>query len=141
MAFLLLQKKFERLAVVDEIAQSAWTGPERTQNRLAVETIRKYHTTAWPFWETAISRFSGSVASTNDVPEEDDLAEWLDSDACKHEIRYDRPAVSRWGDVQLELYRCSSCGSASAVLRKCARCGETRYCDQVWCVLHESPDL
>ncbi|KZV80964.1 hypothetical protein EXIGLDRAFT_686620 [Exidia glandulosa HHB12029] len=134
-----LQRKFDRLEVVGEIQRKAWRSTAKTQNRLTVETIRKYHASAWPEWSATILRFSpsGSESTTahgdpSAVPEEEDeLSGWLDSDACKHEVKHDRVHVSTWGDDRLALYRCSSCGNASAVLRKCARCGKTRYCDQV----------
>ncbi|KAJ6461914.1 hypothetical protein C8R47DRAFT_1240577, partial [Mycena vitilis] len=59
---------------------------------------------------------------------EDGLAAWLDNVHIDGERDAQRHPAS-FSNSQIELYRCSWCGNPSAVLRKCAGCSKTRYCD------------
>lgn len=133
-----MQSKLDRLKIADEIARLAYSPPERIGHRLAFETIRDHHAAACAEWGAVIARFGAlrnATATNVELPEEhDELYDWLDSEgACGH--KHNETFVSRWSIDAVELYRCSSCGNASAALRKCSRCGTARYCDQAWQVV------
>ncbi|KAH7101347.1 hypothetical protein BKA62DRAFT_703515 [Auriculariales sp. MPI-PUGE-AT-0066] len=111
----------------------AYNEPDCTQHRLTVETIRKHYTAGVKLFAPAIAQFGSikELAGAN-VPlpaEQEALYAWFEEDPSKHDSGHDVLRLSRWSTDGLELYACSSCGNASAVLRKCSRCGTARYCD------------
>ncbi|KZV89340.1 hypothetical protein EXIGLDRAFT_751221 [Exidia glandulosa HHB12029] len=132
-----LKSKLNRLKIAEEIATLAYNRPERIGHRLAFETIIDNYAVARDEWDAVIARFGNlpreaGVVPDVEIPEErDELFEWLDTDSCgHHNKKRDETFISRWSVDVVELYRCSSCGNPSAVLRKCSRCGMARYCDQ-----------
>ncbi|EJD37100.1 hypothetical protein AURDEDRAFT_154451 [Auricularia subglabra TFB-10046 SS5] len=134
-----LKPQLDRLKIAEEISRLVYTPPEPIGQRLAFETIMEHHAAACQQWGVVVeqlasdaAQFPAAAAAPHiELPEEhDELFEWLAADAHHHHHKHDETFVSRWSDFHAELYRCSSCGSASAALRKCSRCGKARYCDQ-----------
>ncbi|KAI0351545.1 hypothetical protein OH77DRAFT_1411022 [Trametes cingulata] len=124
----------------------------KTQLNLARELILSLYTDGAKEWGTFVKRFDELDAEIQAshfqaAPDADDgLAEWLervdlgDSDeedghgnhrhGHGHSHRRGPPVPKAKSETSsYELYRCSWCGNPSAVLRKCAGCGKTRYCD------------
>ncbi|EJD37104.1 hypothetical protein AURDEDRAFT_173862 [Auricularia subglabra TFB-10046 SS5] len=131
--------KLERLKICDEIAHAVYAPPVPTQFLLGLEAFIKYNAAGCVDWASMIKRLqSPSKPSQTKIPSapegDKDLIEWLDAETGSHR-KPEHPTktlIAKWGDDALALYCCSSCGNASAVLRKCARCGKARYCDQAW---------
>ncbi|KAK0442095.1 hypothetical protein EV421DRAFT_594135 [Armillaria borealis] len=127
-----LEKTRKQLQLADEISTFIGTPPPKTNERLAQETVVKLYTEAAQEWESTISN-NDTEWEEIVTPEraEDDLQAWLE------ELHLDDPAVKanpsclhpKITSNNVALYRCSWCGTPSAVLRKCSRCGQTRYCD------------
>ncbi|KAI9068811.1 hypothetical protein FKP32DRAFT_1587402 [Trametes sanguinea] len=125
----------------------------QTQLNLARDLIFKHYTKGAREWGTFVehfddldAKFQGEHIGPPSGGSEHDLAEWLEkidlgSDdgyggyrECTHahEFGHHPPRAEPQSNSEMvgyELYRCSWCGDASAVLRKCGGCGRTRYCD------------
>ncbi|KAK0204206.1 hypothetical protein DFS33DRAFT_1374397 [Desarmillaria ectypa] len=127
-----LEKTRKQLEIADEISTFVGTPPPKTNGRLAQETVMKLYTEAAQEWESNISN-NDTEWEEIVTPErvDDDLQAWLE------ELHLDDPAVKanlsclhpKTTSNHVALYRCSWCGTPSAILRKCSRCGQTRSCD------------
>jgi hypothetical protein len=105
----------------------------KTQIRLTQETIVRHYTTAVKEWKPLIeSRDENQgleeLHLTSDQNRKD-LEAWLaDLDFGERSLENEcRRANPRVHASNVALYRCSFCKNPSAVLRKCAACGTTRY--------------
>ncbi|KAJ7698629.1 hypothetical protein B0H17DRAFT_1006605 [Mycena rosella] len=122
------QGSIRKLKIADDF--SKWIGitPPRTNLRLTQQTVVRLFPEAveeWGEFITNNSRLDGPAPSTEKA--EDDLAAWLGDVHLEGEDQCHQPAT--FNTSHLELYRCSWCGNPSAVLRKCAGCAKSRYCD------------
>ncbi|EIW60332.1 uncharacterized protein TRAVEDRAFT_45581 [Trametes versicolor FP-101664 SS1] len=121
----------------------------RTQLNLAREILLRHYTDGAKEWGALVRRYdeleARAQASVSCCTEgDDDLAEWLEKidmddpddensiymreHGGAHAHRHGVPKAKS-EMTSYELYRCSWCGNPSAVLRKCAGCGKTKYCD------------
>ncbi|KAG7446986.1 uncharacterized protein BT62DRAFT_980509 [Guyanagaster necrorhizus] len=122
----------KQLEIADEISTFIGSPPPKANECLAQETVLKLYTNAAQEWESTISNNDTEwedIVTSEGV--DDDLHAWLE------ELHLDNPAIKanpsclhpKITSNHVALYRCSWCGTPSAVLRKCSRCGQTRYCD------------
>ncbi|KAJ6491308.1 hypothetical protein C8R47DRAFT_1214699 [Mycena vitilis] len=135
-----IQGSLRKLKVADDFSNWVRVPPANTVLRLTQQTVVAAFSDAIDEWGDFIAANLAQGKPTLDAEKvEDGLAAWLDNvhidgerDAHRHAQRH---PVS-FSNSQIELYRCSWCGNPSAVLRKCAGCSKTRYCDASCQKLH-----
>ena len=103
--------------------------PPKTQLRLTQETFVKNYQSAIAEWGDIIENYQGFQEETVEpnAKTDDDLAAWLDDmklDDGEKEPTCSHPKVNV---NHVALYQCAWCYNPSAVLRKCAGCGLTRF--------------
>ena len=107
----------------------------KTQLRLSSETLIQNYVPAAKEWSFLIERKDAMHGDGEPTPpleqNEKDLADWLaetkledgeEGGEAKAKCRHHPKVHSN----NVALYACSWCGNPSAVLRKCAGCGNTR---------------
>ncbi|KAJ6491306.1 hypothetical protein C8R47DRAFT_976831 [Mycena vitilis] len=125
-----------QLKIADDFTNWVGNVPPKTAMRLTQRRVVAAFADAVEEWDELIET---NLAPGQPIPAaekvEDGLAAWLGDVHLKSERDALRHPVSI-GDAHVELYRCSWCGNPSAVLRKCAGCSKTRYCDASCQKLH-----
>lgn len=124
-----------------EFLQITGIPPSESQAVLALESLLKHMDAGNLEWGPPMMKINQLLANewdythkTNPVTEEvgrrmDDLAAWLDKlDIEPDETKQTHCVNPKVNPNQVVLYRCTHCGTPSAVLRKC-KCGKVRYCD------------
>lgn len=142
----------------DDIANIAWAPPAQTMFRSFVNTILEHsHGASGPEWASFIRGTLSQATTRQDAHSRsaahenpEDICAWLDQieaeldhhghkdchGKCKGEqIPQIRHCMS---EQTFAMYQCSACGSISAGLKKCGRCGIPQYCDKVWRVCSSS---
>ncbi|KAJ6532723.1 hypothetical protein DFH09DRAFT_993655 [Mycena vulgaris] len=125
-----LQGLLRKLKIADDF--SNWLGviPPKTNLRLTQQTVVRLFPDAVEEWGEFITNNSGlEVATPSAEKVEDDLATWLGDVHLEDELSEHCHQPATFNTSHVELYRCSWCGNPSAILRKCAGCSKTRYCD------------
>lgn len=115
------------------------TRESNTNLKLTRELIVSRYKEAWMEWGAFITRFdsmhsSGSAQEQGEIKAEDNLSTWLeglhvegDNNDNGHHCTHPKISPNSVG-----LYQCSYCNNPSAVLRKCAGCGKTRYVGPIY---------
>ncbi|KAJ7931223.1 hypothetical protein B0H13DRAFT_2247669 [Mycena leptocephala] len=120
-----VQGFIRKLKIADDFSNWIGVPPPKTTLRLTQQTVvRRFSEAAEEWGEFMTSKVTLDQPLPAADKAEDDLAAWLGDEHFEGE---DRPAT--FNDSHVELYRCSWCGNPSAILRKCAGCSKTRYCD------------
>ncbi|KAJ7484420.1 hypothetical protein FB451DRAFT_1232475 [Mycena latifolia] len=126
-----LQGSIRKLKIADDF--SNWIGviPPKTNLRLTQQTVVRLFPAASEEWGEFIAANSrlDTPAAPSTEKSVDDLAAWLGDVHLEEEANDHCHKPATFNSSHLELYRCSWCGNPSAVLRKCAGCSKTRYCD------------
>ncbi|KAF9021934.1 hypothetical protein BDZ89DRAFT_1163494 [Hymenopellis radicata] len=118
----------------EEIRTRIGAPSERTAPYRLQETIIMLYDKSVAEWGTAIRRNDLENVHESYVPKNVDqaLAKWLEDlpvdDASVYVCNTIRPNPTI-NSNNVALYRCSWCGTTSAVLRKCSVCDKSRYCD------------
>ncbi|KAJ6572053.1 hypothetical protein B0H19DRAFT_1132370 [Mycena capillaripes] len=124
-----IQGFIRKLQIADDF--SNWIGipPPKTTLRLTQQTVIKLFPEAADEWgEFMTSNLKVGQAIPDAEKVEDDLAAWLGDEHVEGE-RDAHSQLATFNNSDVELYRCSWCGNPSAILRRCAGCSKTRYCD------------
>ncbi|THU83077.1 hypothetical protein K435DRAFT_734270, partial [Dendrothele bispora CBS 962.96] len=135
-----VRPSIEKLKWTDDLADFLKLPTPKTCLRNTEQIVVKSFSAAVQEWGEVIERLGKDGGKgKHDVTEppivspgvlEDNLAGWLDAmhmdDGGEAKLSCEHPKVNV---NSVELYHCSWCGNPSAVLRKCAGCSLTRYCD------------
>ncbi|EEB89740.1 hypothetical protein MPER_12130, partial [Moniliophthora perniciosa FA553] len=125
------QVSLMKLKFTDDFSEYTQQQPPKTQLRLTQQTFVKNYRAAIAEWGDIVANYQGF----QDQPVEpktktdDDLAAWLDDLKLDNGEQEPSRCHSKVNTNHVALYQCSWCFNPSAVLRKCAGCGLTRYCD------------
>ncbi|KAJ6616468.1 hypothetical protein B0H10DRAFT_1949115 [Mycena sp. CBHHK59/15] len=123
------QGSIRKLKIADEFSNWIGVPPPKTNLRLTQQTVVRLFPAAIEEWGDFITKNSELDAPAPTAEKvEDDLAAWLGDIHLEGELDEHCPPPT-FNTSHVELYRCSWCGNPSAVLRKCAACAKTRYCD------------
>ncbi|KAF8962295.1 hypothetical protein BDZ97DRAFT_1663105 [Flammula alnicola] len=133
-----LDGALKSLKIADQFSEFVGITPPKTTLRLTQQAVVKHY-------PLAVTEFSHVFAKLDELRDtvapamdrnkvEDDLAAWLDDlrledGTLEDVIQCGSGLGPKVNADDIDLYRCSWCGNPSAVLRKCARCSKTRYCD------------
>ncbi|KAJ7213266.1 hypothetical protein C8J57DRAFT_1602154 [Mycena rebaudengoi] len=130
----LRELQVQKLSLAYGVARSRVRGFDPPPICLAVDIILARMPIAWKAWKPAVARHTSKTDSTANVDPNVDLAAWLEK------LDTDDPTAKILGlrgvDIDTvrtglaQLHHCSACHSPSAVLKKCARCKKTRYCNR-----------
>ncbi|EMD40211.1 hypothetical protein CERSUDRAFT_122273 [Gelatoporia subvermispora B] len=131
-----LQPILEKIAFSEQCATFLGNVPKPSSVRLARELILRLYPGAQAEWADILARFDalGAAPRVDAEKAEDDLAAWLEHLHVGDGENGEAHGPRRWTHPlirtnSVELYRCSWCRNPSAALRRCGRCGKTRYCD------------
>ncbi|ESK96280.1 hypothetical protein Moror_7066 [Moniliophthora roreri MCA 2997] len=125
------QASLMKLKFTDDFSEYMQQPPPKTQLRLTQQTFVKNYRAAIAEWGDIVVNHQGF----QDRPVEpktktdDDLAAWLDDLKLENGEQEPSRCHPKVNTNHVALYQCSWCYNPSAVLRKCAGCGLTRYCD------------
>lgn len=133
-----LDDAFHKLDISRQFTEFMGDRVRNTQNVRTREMVVRLYKDAAKEWENVVKvvdRDNDDGADIGTETADDTLANWLENvhmdDRAEHEHDihcHDSPR-HRVDPGAVALYRCSWCGNPSAVLKKCAACGKTRYCD------------
>ncbi|KAJ7098295.1 hypothetical protein C8R44DRAFT_811280 [Mycena epipterygia] len=119
-----IQGSIRKLKIADDFSNWIGVPPPKTNLRLTQQTVVRLFPDAaeeWGEFMASNSRLEAPAPSAEKA--EDDLAAWLG------DLHIEDEQPQTFNTSHVGLYRCSWCGNPSAVLRKCAGCSKTRYCD------------
>ncbi|KAI3608515.1 hypothetical protein WG66_000942 [Moniliophthora roreri] len=120
-----------KLKFTDDFSEYMQQPPPKTQLRLAQQTFVKNYRAAIAEWGDIVVNHQGfQIAPVEPKTKtDDDLAAWLDDLKLENGEQEPSRCHPKVNTNHVALYQCSWCYNPSAVLRKCAGCGLTRYCD------------
>ncbi|KAG8687677.1 hypothetical protein FRC08_011853 [Ceratobasidium sp. 394] len=145
----MIRPYLEKLSMAEQIYAVVCRPLPLTERKLAIDLIIPQFAKPLNQWRTAITKLEHLERRGHhhyqNLPADDPdhvLANWLartaldDEDAPETEfaeLRSEFPniPVPGTGAEDVLVYRCSLCGNPSASLKKCGRCKQARYCDDV----------
>ncbi|EIN09009.1 hypothetical protein PUNSTDRAFT_143643 [Punctularia strigosozonata HHB-11173 SS5] len=137
----------KKLQVSDEVSKFLGFPPTDTRVRLTRAFVVDNYAAAEKEWGDLVRHFDAVTTKDKGAREREsidpelvtnDLALWLEQDDEDDEEQDDKggdDTLTVWEPPSelsvssIPLYECSYCQNASAVLKKCGGCGNTRYCN------------
>jgi len=137
-----LDDAFKQLEIARQFSEFLGDRIRKTQMVVTREMVVRLYQSGAKDWGHLVARIDQVHGEDDDHDHqlrtdntEDTLAAWLENvhmdDRAEHEhdVHCHDPPNRKVDPAAVALYRCSWCGNPSAVLKKCAACGKTRYCD------------
>ncbi|KAG8695016.1 hypothetical protein FRC08_008114 [Ceratobasidium sp. 394] len=145
----IIRPYIQKLSLAEQIYSVVCQPLPHTERKLAVDLIVPQFAKPLNQWRAAIARLKpryGHHHHHQRLPKDDPdhvLANWLartalDDEEAPESVYEDLKAGPSADDLDLGtraedvlVYRCSLCGNPSASLKKCGRCKQARYCDNL----------